>query len=73
MDQVFPPYVGILQFMGRDLDIQVIGHRETVADYEGDITDEDILIFAFDDAFLEEWEDKYAQKDVYGHFALLYD
>lgn len=73
MDQVFPPYVGILQFMGRDLDIQVIGHREAVADYEGDITDEDILIFAFDDAFLEEWEDKYAQKDVYGHFALLYD
>ncbi len=73
MDQVCPPYVGILQFMGRDLDIQVIGHRETVADYEGDITDEDILIFAFDDAFLEEWEDKYAQKDVYGHFALLYD
>lgn len=73
MDQVFPPYVGILQFMGRDLDIRVMGHREAVADYEGDITDEDILIFAFDDAFLEEWEDKYAQKDVYGHFALLYD
>lgn len=73
MDQVFPPYVGILQFMGRDLDIQVMEHREAVADYEGDITDEDILIFAFDDAFLEEWEDKYAQKDVYGHFALLYD
>ena len=73
MDQVFPPYVGILQFMGRDLDIQVMERREAVADYEGDITDEDILIFAFDDAFLEEWEDKYAQKDVYGHFALLYD
>ena len=73
VDQVFPPYVGILQFMGRDLDIQVMEHREAVADYEGDITDEDILIFAFDDAFLEEWEDKYAQKDVYGHFALLYD
>lgn len=73
MDQVFPPYVGILQFMGRDLDIQVMEHREAVADYEGDITDEDILIFAFDDAFLEEWEDKYARKDVYGHFTLLYD
>lgn len=73
MDQVFPPYVGILQFMGRDLDIQVMERRETAADYEGDITDEDILIFAFDDVFLEDWEDKYAQKDVYGHFALLYD
>ena len=73
MDEVFPPYVGILQFMGRDLDIQVMERRDTVADYEGDITDEDILIFAFDDAFLEEWEDKYAQKDVYGHFALLYN
>ena len=73
MDQVFPPYVGILQFMGRDLDIQVMERRETVLDYEGDITDEDILIFAFDDVFLEDWEDKYAQKDVYGHFALLYD
>ncbi len=73
MDQVFPPYVGILQFMGRDLDIQVMERREAVADYAGDITDEDILIFAFDDMFLEEWEDKYARKDVYGHFALLYD
>lgn len=73
MDQVFPPYIGILQFMGRDLDIGVMERREAVADYEGDITGRDILIFAFDDAFLEEWEDKYAQKDVYGHFALLYD
>lgn len=73
MDQVSPPYVGILQFMGRDLDIQVMERREAVADYAGDITDEDILIFAFDDVFLEEWEDKYARKDVYGHFALLYD
>lgn len=73
MDQIFPPYIGILQFMGRDLDIRVMERRDTVADYEGDITDADILIFAFDDAFLEEWEDKYAQKDVYGHFALLYD
>lgn len=73
MEQVFPPYVGILQFMGRDLDICVMERRESAADYDGDITDEDILIFAFDDVFLEEWEDKYAQKDVYGHFALLYD
>lgn len=73
MDQVFPPYIGILQFMGRDLDIGVMERREAVADYEGDITGRDILIFAFDDAFLEEWEDKYAQKDVYGHFALVYD
>lgn len=73
MDQVSPPYVGILQFMGRDLDIQVMERREAVADYAEDITDEDILIFAFDDVFLEEWEDKYARKDVYGHFALLYD
>lgn len=73
MDKIFPPYIGILQFMGRDLDIRVMERRETAADYERDITDEDILIFAFDDAFLEEWEDKYTQKDVYGHFALLYD
>lgn len=73
MDQVSPPYVGILQFMGRDLGIQVMERREAVADYAEDITDEDILIFAFDDVFLEEWEDKYARKDVYGHFALLYD
>lgn len=73
IEQVYLPCAGILQFMGRDLDIGVMERREAAADYEGDITDQDILIFAFDDAFLEEWEDKYAQKDVYGHFALLYD
>lgn len=73
IEQVYLPCVGILQFMGRDLDIQVMERRESVAGYEGGITDQDILIFAFDDAFLEEWEDKYAHKDVYGHFALLYD
>lgn len=73
IEQVYLPCAGILQFMGRDLDIGVMERREAVADYEGDITDQDILIFAFDDEFLEEWEDKYAQKDVYGHFALLYD
>lgn len=73
IEQVYLPCAGILQFMGRDLDIGVMERREAAADYEGDITDQDILIFAFDDAFLEEWEDKYAQKDVYGHFALVYD
>lgn len=72
-EQVSLPYIDILQFMGRDLDIQIMEHRETIADYKGDIAQEDILIFDFDDAFLEEWKDKYAQKDVYGHFAVLYD
>ncbi|MDE7427752.1 MAG: hypothetical protein K2N00_00530 [Lachnospiraceae bacterium] len=73
MDDVFPPYVGIIQFMDRDMDIRVMEQRESVHAYEKDIRADDILIFAFDDVFLQEWEERYTQIDVYGHFALLYN
>lgn len=73
MDEPFPPYIGIIQFMARDLDICVMERREAVCDYDGDIMPEDILIFAFDDIFIQEWEGLYDYKDTYGHFTLLYN
>lgn len=73
MDDVFPPYIGIIQFMDRDMDIQVMEQRESADAYEKDIRADDILIFAFDDVLLQEWEEQYTQIDVYGHFALLYN
>lgn len=73
MDDVFPPYIGIIQFMAGDMKIHVMEERESVKDYEKDIKEDDILIFAFDDEFLEEWSKIYTQKDAYGHFALLYN
>lgn len=73
MDDVFPPYIGILQFMDRDMDVQVMEQRESVQAYEKDIRTDDILIFAFDDVSLQEWEEQYSQMDVYGHFGLLYN
>lgn len=73
MDDVFPPYVGIIQFMDRDMDIQVMEQRESLHAYKKDIKADDILIFAFDDVLLQEWEEQYSQMDVYGHFGLLYN
>lgn len=67
------PYIGMIQFMAKDMDIQVMERRDSVNDYENDIATDDILIFAFDDTALQEWEGKYAQVDIYGHFALLYN
>lgn len=73
MDSCFPAYIGMIQFMARDADIQVMERRETAEDYRGDILPGDILIFAFDDIFLQEWADSYTCGDTYGHFTLLYN
>lgn len=73
MDGNTRAYIGILQFMARDTDIQVMERRDAVSDYNGDITGEDILIFAFDDIFWQEWEEQYVHADTYGHFTILYN
>lgn len=73
MDGNMRPYVGMLQFMARDTEIRVMERRAFVSDYRGEITGEDILIFAFDDILWQEWADQYTHADVYGHFAILYN
>lgn len=73
MDGNIRPYIGMLQFMARDTDIQIMERRDNVCDYDGDITGRDILIFAFDDIFWQEWTEQYAHADIYGHFAILYN
>ncbi len=73
MDGNMRPFVGILQFMARDTKIQVMERRASVSDYNEEITGKDILIFAFDDIFWQEWTGRYAHADVYGHFAILYN
>lgn len=67
------PFVGILQFMARDMDIQVMERKELPEDYDGSITENDIVIFAYNDEFMQKWTDKYAYWDVYGHFAIFYN
>ncbi len=70
-------YVGILQFMARDLKIGVIGRSEASRGRNGrepvGILERDILIFAFDDARAREWGEKYVHQDTYGHFTLIYN
>lgn len=66
-------YVGILQFMMREADIDVLERRDSVSDYDNDVEESDILIFAFDDQFISEWKEKYSHEDTYGHFTLLYN
>ena len=73
MDCYAPAYIGILQFMQRDTDIRIMERRDSVNDYDGDIMGGDILVFAFDDIFWQEWTDKYTYYDIYGHFTVLYN
>lgn len=65
-DKSYPPYIGILQFMMRDITIEV--EREI-----SDVKEDDILIFSFDDAEQDRWEDEFTYKEVCGHFAVLYN
>lgn len=73
MDNDERAYVGILQFMMRDTDIHVLERRDSVSDYDEDVSEGDILIFAFDDQFISEWIGEYSHEDTYGHFTLLYN
>lgn len=73
MDDGRQAYIGILQFMARDMDIQVMERKEEPEDYGQRITGEDILVFAFDDPYAWEWTEKYSHEDTYGHFTILYN
>ncbi|MCM1217592.1 MAG: hypothetical protein NC548_24135 [Lachnospiraceae bacterium] len=65
-NEAYPPFIGILQFMLRDITIEV-------TDEVGDVREDDILIFSFDDAEQDQWEDEFANKDARGHFTILYN
>lgn len=61
-----PAYIGILQFMERELEIQVVDEKE-------DVTKADLVILAFDDVWIQDLKDEFSQEDTYGHFTLLYN
>ena len=65
-NRFYPPYIGILQFMMRDI---TIGVTEEITD----VKEDDILIFSFDDAEQEQWKDEFTYKEVCGHFTVLYN
>ena len=73
MDDGRRAYIGILQFMDRDVDIRVMKRKEEPEDYGEEITAEDILVFAFDDPHAGAWAEKYTHEDTYGHFTILYN
>ncbi len=62
----YPPYIGILQFMMRDTDIEP---KEQIKE----VRENDILIYPFDDASQKEWRDEFEYTEIYGHFAILYN
>ncbi len=66
--EVYPSYIGILQFMMRDIKIEVDNQISL-----DDIDEETILIFPFDDAVQEEWKDEFTYENVYGHFTVFYN
>lgn len=73
MDDGERAYIGILQFMARDMDIRIMESREKPGDYHGELSPADILIFAYDDPNAQGWMDAYSHGDPYGHFTLLYN
>ena len=66
-------YLCILQFMDRDTKIRLLDRRERAEDYEGEISEETVLIFSYDDEFSREWTERYDREDTYGHFTVLYN
>ncbi len=62
----YPPYIGILQFMMRDTDVE---SKEQIID----VKENDILIYPFDDVTQEEWRDEFEYTEIYGHFTILYN
>lgn len=64
----YPAYIGILQFMLPERRIETTGRIG-----EGDVGEETILIFPFDDREQDKWRDRFLYQDVYGHFSILYD
>lgn len=73
MDNGEQAFIGIIQFMKRNMEIQVIGRDVSPADPAEGISDSDILLSAYDDSRLREWSQDYDHTDIYGHFALLYN
>lgn len=61
-----PAYIGILQFMARDAEIHIVERKE-------EVSEADLVIFAFDDLWIEDLKDRFTYEDTYGHFTLLYN
>lgn len=73
MDGDSRAFIGMLQFMARDVEIQVMEPREQISEYTDPITLNDVLIFSYKDKTAQEWAGKYANRNTYGHFTILYN
>ena len=73
MDNGERAFIGIIQFMAREMEIEVIKRQAVPAEQGNGREDSDILIFAYDDRALADWSVCYDHTDIYGHFALVYN
>ncbi|MCI8924647.1 MAG: hypothetical protein HFI45_11755 [Lachnospiraceae bacterium] len=68
----FPAYAGILQFLERDMEIQVVGEDGLAAVLKKDMAARNVMIFAFDSGNIQKCKEVFSDSYTYGHFTLLY-
>lgn len=73
MDGDSRAFIGMLQFMARDVEIQVAESGKQISEYADDIARNDVLIFSYKDETAREWADTYTHRNTYGHFTILYN
>ena len=69
----FPVYAGILQFLERDMEIQVVGEDGLAAVLKKDMAARNVMIFAFDSGNIQKCKEVFSDSYTYGHFTLLYN
>lgn len=73
VDDCFPVYAGILQFMERDIIFQVVERKDTPTDYGEVMNEHDLIIVSFDSSLVQKWDKVFSHVYTYGHFTLLYN
>ena len=63
-----------MQFMLRDIDIELLPHRKTIEEYANtEIDADDIILLSYDSAYTNEVEKKYQNTMLNGHFVIYYN
>ena len=67
-------FISIMQFMLRDIDIELLQYRKTIEEYANtEIDADDIILLSYDSAYTNEVEKKYQNTMLNGHFVIYYN
>lgn len=67
-------YISVMQFMGRDIPIEVLEEYESIEQYtEAEMTDRSLVLIDYRDDFGEELAKRFGHKLISGHFVLYYN